>query len=78
MKTERLIVLVIVGFLMFNYPLMSLFSEGMFLGIPVPYLYLFGFWALFIYLVSRTSAKTDETTSGDPVEDSSFDPEGTD
>jgi len=51
-KGEKLIVLLLVGFLALNYPLLSLFSKAsIWMGIPVLYLYLFAFWALFIGLM---------------------------
>jgi hypothetical protein len=52
-KRERLIALAVLGFLLFNYPLLSLFStEGKLLGIPVLYAYLFTSWALLIALTA--------------------------
>ena len=52
-KGERLIALALLGFLLFNYPLLSLFStDGTVLGIPVLYAYLFASWALLIALVA--------------------------
>ncbi|MFQ5995663.1 MAG: hypothetical protein ACE5K1_11285 [Acidiferrobacterales bacterium] len=59
-RIERLIALVLVGLLGLNYPLLSLFSEGgLFFGIPLLYLYLFVFWAVFILfagLIAETKA----------------------
>ncbi len=52
-KSERLIALAFLGFLLFNYPLLSLFStEGTVVGIPVLYAYLFVSWALLIALTA--------------------------
>jgi hypothetical protein len=52
-KGERLGALAVLGFLLFNYPLLSLFStEGSFLGVPVLYAYLFTSWALVIALTA--------------------------
>ena len=52
-KSERLIALALLGFLLFNYPLLSLFSsDGRVLGIPVLYAYLFTCWALLIALMA--------------------------
>jgi hypothetical protein len=52
-KSERLIALAFLGFLLFNYPLLSLFStDGTVLGIPVLYGYLFVSWALLIALTA--------------------------
>jgi len=51
-KGEKLIALLLVGFLALNYPILALFSKAVFwMGIPVLYLYLFTFWALFIALM---------------------------
>jgi hypothetical protein len=42
-RAERLVALALLGFLLFNYPLLALFDRRATLaGIPVLYLYLFG------------------------------------
>ena len=52
-QNERLIVLPIVGFLLFNYPLLSLWSrEKLLFGVPVLYLYLFLVWIVYIVCVA--------------------------
>ena len=52
-RSERLVALAFLGLLLFNYPLLSLFStEGTVLGIPVLYAYLFTSWALLIALAA--------------------------
>ena len=52
-KNERLVALAFLGFLLFNYPLLSLVStEETVLGIPVLYAYLFVSWALLIALTA--------------------------
>jgi hypothetical protein len=52
-KGERLVALALLGFLLFNYPLISLFStDGSVLGIPVLYAYLFASWGLLIGLMA--------------------------
>ena len=52
-KSERLIALALLGFLLFNYPLLSLFSsDGRVLGIPVLYAYLFTSWGVLIALMA--------------------------
>ncbi|MDH5246343.1 MAG: hypothetical protein OEW98_07830 [Betaproteobacteria bacterium] len=49
---HRLIALSLLGFLLFNYPLLDLFSRtGQILGIPVLYAYIFAAWALLIALM---------------------------
>lgn len=48
-KGERLISLLIVGTILLNFPLLSVFSRKfLFLGYPVLYLYLFLIWGLII------------------------------
>jgi hypothetical protein len=50
---ERLVALALLGFLLFNYPVLSLFSGGgRVLGIPLLYAYLFASWALLIALMA--------------------------
>jgi hypothetical protein len=52
-RSERLVALAFLGFVLFNYPLLSLFStEGTVLGIPVLYAFLFTSWALLIMLAA--------------------------
>lgn len=54
MKRQRLIALFVLGLLLFNYPLLSLFSvDALLLGVPVLYLYLFSAWGGFVWLLSR-------------------------
>lgn len=46
---QRLIALLVLGWLLFNYPLLALFNDAAtWCGIPLLYAYLFGAWALFI------------------------------
>jgi hypothetical protein len=57
-KSERLVALALLGFLLFNYPLLSLFStEDTVLGVPLLYAYLFASWALLIGLMALVSRK---------------------
>ena len=52
-KGERLVVLALLGLLLFDYPLLSLFStQGTVLGIPILYAYLFASWALLVALMA--------------------------
>lgn len=52
-KSERLVALALLGLLLFNYPLLSLFSsEGRVLGIPVLYAYLFAAWTTVVVLIA--------------------------
>ena len=42
---QRLVALFLVGMVLLNYPLLSLFSiEGTFWGVPILYIYLFVSW----------------------------------
>ena len=53
LKHSRLIALFLFGVLLFNYPLLALWSRpDELLGIPVLYLYIFGGWALFVALLA--------------------------
>jgi hypothetical protein len=59
-QAQRLVALFVLGWLLFSYPLLSLFnSDGTVLGIPVLYAYLFGVWAaliaLMVVVVERSS-----------------------
>ena len=52
-KSERLVALALLGLLLFDYPLLSLFStEGRVLGIPVLYAYLFAAWTAVVALIA--------------------------
>ena len=52
-QNERLIVLLVIGVIALNYPLLSLFSKVRLLfGIPVLYLYIFTVWVVFIVCVA--------------------------
>jgi hypothetical protein len=58
-NSERLIALALLGFLLFNYPLLSLFStDGTVLGIPVLYAYLFASWGLLIAAMALVVRKS--------------------
>ena len=50
---QRLVALFLLGLLIFNYPLLSLFNEaGTWFGVPRLYAYLFLAWAFFIGLLA--------------------------
>lgn len=50
---QRLAALFLLGFLLLNYPLLSLFTgTRIWLGIPVLYLYIFGVWTALIALIA--------------------------
>jgi hypothetical protein len=52
-KGQRLIALFVLGCLLFNYPVLSLFNvAAAVFGVPVLYAYLFVAWALLIVLMA--------------------------
>ena len=52
-KGPRLVALFLLGLLLFNYPLLHLFSgSGQILGVPLLYAYIFAVWALLIGLMA--------------------------
>jgi hypothetical protein len=67
-KSERLIGMLIVGVIALNYPLLSLFSKiKLIFGIPMLYLYLFLFWAIFIICVALILEKRGNTPFTTPL-----------
>jgi hypothetical protein len=58
-KGERLVALALLGFLLFNYPLLSLFStDRSVVGVPLLYAYLFVSWGLLIGLMALVVRKS--------------------
>jgi hypothetical protein len=54
-RTPRLIALFLLGIVLLNYPLLSLFNQPLLIcGIPLLYGYIFVVWALLIALVRLT------------------------
>ncbi|MDP2158090.1 MAG: hypothetical protein Q8K68_10335 [Nitrospirota bacterium] len=70
-RVERLLGLLIVGLMLLNFPLLSIFSvSAYFCGIPVLYFYLFSIWFLIIgvtafVLRSRPSVSEKSSDSQD-------------
>ena len=57
-KGQRLVALFLLGVLLLNYPLLTLFaSDGVVFGIPVLYAYVFAAWALVIALMALVVEK---------------------
>jgi hypothetical protein len=51
----RLVVLAVLGFVLFNYPLLHVFDKHVLvLGVPLVWLYVFAAWGLLIALVGLT------------------------
>ena len=68
---DRLIVLLLVGALGINYPLLALFDKLIFwFGLPVLYLYLFCFWFVFICLLAWLLSSRSRRKSASEVEHS--------
>jgi hypothetical protein len=52
-KGQRLIALFVLGCLLFNYPVLSLFNvAAVVFGVPVLYVYIFVAWALLVALMA--------------------------
>ena len=52
-KNKRLVALFLLGWVMFNFPVLSLFDlDRMIFGIPLLYAFIFGAWALLIVFVA--------------------------
>ncbi len=66
-KNRRLIALSLLGCVLLNYPILSLFNLNITLmGIPLLYLYIFAVWFLLIILIAfatKSSRKDAETQS---------------
>jgi hypothetical protein len=59
-KGQRLAALFLLGFLLFNYPLLTLFAgSAQVFGVPVLYFYVFAVWALLIGLMALVVEKRD-------------------
>jgi len=64
-KNELLIVLGAFGGLALNYPFLALFSKERFLfGIPILFIFLFSFWALFIVVMAFFLRKKEPAKPG--------------
>jgi hypothetical protein len=52
-RTQRIVAVGVLGFVLFNYPLLALFDqETMVLGVPLLWAYLFVAWALLIAAIA--------------------------
>lgn len=57
-QKERMLALVIVGVILMNYPILSLFNQAiLYFNIPVLFLYLFFCWTAFIICVAFAMEK---------------------
>ncbi len=61
LKGQRLVALFLLGCLLFNYPLLSLFAGDMRIwGIPLVYVYLFAAWAVLIAAMALIIERRDQ------------------
>jgi hypothetical protein len=59
-RNERLVALFLLGLLLFNYPLLTLFNvPRIVLGVPLLYLYLFAAWAAVILIAAVVARRTE-------------------
>jgi hypothetical protein len=60
LKGQRLAALFLLGVLLFNYPLLQLFArDGVVLGVPLLYCYVFCAWAALIGLMALVVERRD-------------------
>jgi len=58
-QTNLLISLFILGSLLLNFPILSLFNlKGFLMGVPLLYFYIFTAWALLVVLIGLIMRKT--------------------
>ena len=68
-KNKRLIGLFLLGCVLFNYPLMSLFNlEAMILGFPLLFFYVFIAWAVLILMAAMATRAHGRSPSEPPDE----------
>ena len=61
LKGQRLVALFLLGCLLFNYPLLSLFASDMRIwGIPLIYVYLFAAWTVLIGAMALIVERRDQ------------------
>jgi len=59
-KAQRLVALCLLGFLLFNYPILALFNKaGTLFGIPLLYAHIFAAWAALIGLMALVVERDD-------------------
>ena len=57
-RSQRMIALCMLGFVLFNFPILALFNvHGTLFGVPVLYAYIFIAWALLIALMAWVAEK---------------------
>ena len=60
-KSKRLVALFLFGFLLLNYPILSLLNINITVfGLPLLYIYIFGIWGLLIFLSALVISRSKE------------------
>jgi hypothetical protein len=63
-KSKRLVALFLLGFVLLNYPILSLLNLDIFIfGLPLPYIYIFSIWALLILLSAWVTLRRSRETT---------------
>ena len=58
-KNKRLVALFLFGFVLLNYPILSLLNLDITVfGIPLVYIYIFGVWGLLIFLSALVMSRS--------------------
>ncbi len=60
-KNKRLVALFLFGFVLLNYPILSLLNINIAVfGLPLLYIYIFGVWGLLIFLSALAMSRSRE------------------
>jgi len=60
-KNKRLVALFLFGLVLLNYPILSLLNISITIfGFPLVYIYIFGIWALLIFLSALVMSRSKE------------------
>ncbi len=66
-KRKRLTGLFLLGFLLFNFPIISIFNVPSFVfKIPVLFIYIFSIWAIFIVLIMLLTREDSHRSPNSP------------
>jgi len=58
-KSKRLVALFLFGFVLLNYPILSLLNLDITIfGLPLVYIYIFGIWGLLIFLSALVMSRS--------------------
>ena len=58
-KSKRLVALFLFGFVLLNYPILSLLNINVTVfGLPLVYIYIFGIWGLLIFLSALVMSRS--------------------